>query len=234
MKTLLRSLLFGGLLSALPLAGFAAAFEGKVALAMTAGKNTSNITYALRGTALRMEIEAERRTMVMIMDLAKKETLMLMPEEKMYMVMPIQEAVEAAVKESDLKQHNIEKTGRTDTILGYKVEEYVSKDRNSTTEIWIAEGLGTFMGVTGGGGGNPMMGGRGRNAGQAWENAFKGKPGFPLRVITRDAKSKETYKMEATKIEPGSLPASLFQPPSDYQRFQMPNLGDLNPFKKKG
>lgn len=231
MKNLLRSLFLGGLLSALSLPGLAAVFEGKVSLAMTSGKNTQVIDYALKEGAMRMEIAAEGGKFSSIVDLNKREMIMLMPEQKMYMVMPFKEAVETVIKESELKQHNIEKTGRTDTILGYKVEEYISKDKNATTEIWIAEGLGTFMGLSGGDG---PMGGRRRSTAQSWETAFKGKPGFPLRVISRDGRSKETFKMEATKIEPGKLPASLFVPPSDYQRFQMPGLGDLNPFKKKG
>ncbi|HYC71277.1 MAG TPA: DUF4412 domain-containing protein [Opitutaceae bacterium] len=232
MKTLLRSLLLGGLLSALPLPGFAAAFEGKISFLISSGKNSQNLNYALREDAMRMEIDAEGQTMASIIDLQKREMIMMMPKEKMYMVLPFKETVEKAFNEAELKQHNIEKTGRTDTILGYKVEEYVSKEKNSTSEIWVAEGLGTFMGLSAGEGG--PMGGRRKAAAQAWENAFKGKPGFPLRVVTRDAKNKETYKMEATKVEPGKLPASLFQPPADFQRFQMPNLGDLNPFKKKG
>lgn len=231
MKNLLRSIFLGGLLSVLALPGFAAAFEGKVSLAMTSGKNTQVIDYAMKEGALRMEIAAEGSKFSSIVDLNKREMIMLMPEQKMYMVMPFKEAVETAIKESELKQHNITKTGRTDTILGYKVDEYVSKDRNTTTEIWVAEGLGTFMGLSAEGG----PGGRRRNAAQSWEAAFKGKPGFPLRVVSRDAKSKETFKMEATKIEPGKLPDSLFAPPSDYQRFQMPGLDmlkGLNPLKK--
>lgn len=230
MKTLLRSLLLGGLVAALALPGFAAAFEGRISFLITSGKNSQALNYALRENAVRMEIDAEGRTMASIVDLQKREMIMLMPQEKMYMVMPFKEAVEKAINEAELKQHNIEKTGRTDKILGYKVEEYVSKDRNATSEIWVAEGLGTFMGLSAEGG----PGGRRRAPAQSWETAFKGKPGFPLRVVTRDAKNKETYKMEATKVEPGKLPAALFQPPADYQRFQMPNLGDLNPFKKKG
>ena len=33
--------------------------------------------------------------------------------------------------------------------------------------------------------------------------------------------------MEATKIEPGTLPDSLFVPPAGYQKFSMPNMGDM-------
>ena len=60
-----------------------------------------------------------------------------------------------------------------------------------------------------------------------FKEALKGKGGFPLRVISHDAKGKETFKMEATKIEPGPLPDSLFVPPASYKRFDMPNMGSL-------
>jgi hypothetical protein len=81
-------------------------------------------------------------------------------------------------------------------------------------------------------GGSPF-GGRKQSANAAkWEEALKGsKGGFPLRVISHDAKGKETFRMEAKKIEPGPLPDSLFAPPAGYQKFEMPNMGGLNPFK---
>ena len=81
------------------------------------------------------------------------------------------------------------------------------------------------------GGGGPFGGRKSANAAK-WEEALKGKEGFPLRVVTHDAKSKETFKMEATKIEPGTLSAALFLPPEGYQKFQMPDFGGLNPFKR--
>lgn len=233
MKTLLRSLLLGGLMSALSLVAPAASFEGKISLKVSAGKDESQIIdYAYKDQAVRMDIATEDGSMASIIDLKKREVIMLMPEQKMYMVMSVPDIVDAAIEEASLKQQNIEKTGRTETILGYACEEYVAKERNGTTEIWMTEGLGAFTGLSAGG--NPMMGGRGRNTGAAWEKAFKGRPAFPLRVVSRDSRGRETSRIEATKVERGSLPASLFQPPADYERFQLPSLGDLNPFKKKG
>ena len=107
------------------------------------------------------------------------------------------------------------------------------KDKGTVTEMWVADGLGTFMGLgSGGGGGNPMagmFGGGGKKSANAakWEEALKGKGGFPLRVISRDAKGKQSFKMEATKIEPGSLPDSLFAPPAGYEKFAMPDFGSM-------
>ncbi len=230
MKLLFRLLAVGSLLTAS--LGFAAdAFEGKVSFALTSGKGKpQDMNYSIRQDAMRIDMTADGQAVATIMDMKKLEMLVLMSEQKMYMVMPMKQTIEKAAAKAEYKDPEIEKTGRTETILGYKCDEYISKEKNSTTEIWIAEGLGAFMGLgeNGGGGGMGAMFGGGKKKGAGgWEEKFKGKPGFPLRVVSRDNKSKETFRMEATKIEPGSLPASLFLPPSDYEKFQMPNMGDM-------
>jgi hypothetical protein len=227
MKLLFRLLALGSLFTAS--LGFAAAFEGKVSLALTSGKGKpQNMNYSIRQDAMRIDMTADGQSFATIMDMKKLEMMVLMPEQKMYMVMPMKQTIEKAAAKAEYKDPEIVKTGRSETILGYKCEEYITKDKNTTTEIWIAEGLGAFMGMgdSGGGGMGGMFGGK-KKAASGWEEKFKGKPGFPLRVVTRDGKGKETFKMEATKIEPGALPAALFQPPAGYEKFQMPNMGDM-------
>jgi hypothetical protein len=146
----------------------------------------------------------------------------------MYMVMSIKKPVEKAMEKQGESTADIEVTGKTETILGYKCNQILVKDKGTVTDMWVAEGLGVFMGLGNGGGGGGGMFGRGKPANAAkWEEALKGKGGFPLRVISRDAKGKESFKMEATKIEPGTLPDSLFLPPEDYKKFQMPDLGSM-------
>ena len=232
MNSLSRFLAVGVLLTAAE--SFAAgAFEGKVTLAMTAEKGrTMNLDYSIKGQQLRMDINAEGHQMTSIMDLTKMEMLMLMPDQQMYMVMPIKKPVEAAAKAGE-STAEVEVTGKTETILGYKCSQLIVKDKGTVTEMWVAEGLGAFMGLgNSGGGGNPMagmFGGGGKKSANAakWEEALKGKGGFPLRVISRDAKGKQSFKMEATKIEPGSLPDSLFAPPAGYEKFAMPDFGSM-------
>ncbi|MBL9216760.1 MAG: DUF4412 domain-containing protein [Opitutaceae bacterium] len=235
MNLLLRVLAVAGLFTASQL--FAAkAFEGKVSLAITAEKGrTQALDYSIKGQRLRMDMTAEKKQVATIMDLQKMEMLMLMPEEKMYMVMPIKQMVDKAAKHADKeidKDVDVQRTGRTEKILGYECAEILVKDKAVTTEMWVAEDLGMFMGLgeNAGGGGGMFGGGRKSAASAKWEEALKGKGGFPLRVISRDPKGKETFKMEATKIEPGSLPESQFTPPAGWQKFQMPDLGGL--FKK--
>ncbi|MBL9218579.1 MAG: DUF4412 domain-containing protein [Opitutaceae bacterium] len=228
MKLLTRLLAVGALLTAVQT--FAAGtFEGKVSLAITANKGRPmNLDYSLKGQKVRMDMQAEGNQVASIMDMAKLEMLMLMPDQQMYMVMPIKQPVEQAMAKQGESTADIEVTGKTDTILGYKCSQILVKDKGTVTEMWVAEGLGMFMGLGGGGPmGGGMMGGRKSANAAKWEEALKGKGGFPLRVITRDAKGKDTFKMEATKIEPGALPDSHFSPPAGYQKFEMPNLGGM-------
>jgi len=231
MKYLLRLLAACSLLAAAN--AFAAdAFQGKVSLAITTSKGRSQtLNYSIKDQKLRTDMDAEGKAFTSIMDIGKLEMLMLMPEQKMYMVMPMKKPVEKAMEKQRESTAEIEVTGQTETILGYKCSQILVKDKGAVTEMWVAEGLGVFMGMGNQGGGGPFGG---RSAASAkWEEALKGHGGFPLRVISRDAKGKEGFRMEATKIEPGSLPDSLFIPPAGYQKFQMPDFGDMNPFKKR-
>ena len=235
MNPLLRILAAGGLLAATH--AFATeAFEGKVTLAITSDKGrTQAIDWSMKAQKQRLDITTEKHQMSMIMDLEKMEMLMLMPGQGTYMVMPIKKPVEQALAKPGESTADIERTGKTETILGYKCDQILMKDKGTVTEMWVAPDLGTFMGLGGGGGGGGGMGGRfgggrrggGGAAGEKWEEALKGKGGFPLRVVAHDAKGNETYRMEATKIEPGPLPDSLFVPPEGSKQFSMPNLGDM-------
>jgi hypothetical protein len=225
MNLLSRFLLVGTLLTAAP--SFAAdGFEGKVTFAMTSGKGrTMNMDYAIKGPLVRMDMNAEGQAVSMIMNPEKREITNVMHEQHMYMVMPMQlpPAAEAKVKEMTANP-DVEKTGKTETILGYLCSQVLVKDsKGATTEMWLAEGLGTFMSM----GGNPFGG---KSSGPSkWEQALKGIGGFPMRVVTHDAAGKESYKMEVTKIAPGPQPAADFQPPAGFQKLDM---GGMNPFAR--
>ena len=233
MNPLLRILAVGGLLAATH--AFAVdAFEGKVSLALTSDKGrTQDLNYSIKAQKLRMDLAAEGHQMSTIMDMAKLEMLMLMPDQQMYMVMPIKKPVEKAMEKQQESTAEIERTGKTEKILGYTCDQILVKDKGTVTEMWVATDLGMFMGLGsgGGGGGGGMFGGGRRGGGGAasakWEEVLKGKGGFPLRVISHDAKGKETFKMEATRIEPGPLPDSLFAPPEGFKKFSMPDMGGM-------
>jgi hypothetical protein len=197
-----------------PAVVFAASFEGKVSFKMTSDGKPMDMNYSIKGDKIRMEMPGQKGMGGMIMDTGKKEMLMIMDKEKMYTVMAIPDAAEMKGKAGeDVK---LEKTGEKEKILGYTAEKYISKEKDTVTELWLAEGLGAFMAFKNN---NPMSGKPA--APQAWERALAGKELFPLRVVGRNKAGKETFRMETTAIEKQSLPDSLFAPPAGYERLDM-------------
>lgn len=227
MKTLYRTALSGVVAAFVALS--ASAFEGRVSLGITAEKGGEQvIEFATKGDLVRMEPKSgDARGAAMIMDATKQEMTILMPSERMYMVMPMRSGPAQQGDGAEAKEAKIEKTGRSEKILGYDCEEWLMTDKGESTALWVTEQLGTFMGL---GGGNPMggmMGGRKAKAeGSTWEKLLKDKKGwFPLRVVSRDGRGKEKFRLEAKKIEPGNLADDLFAPPAGFQKFAMPAMG---------
>ena len=214
MKNYIRLLCAGLLLAS---AAFAAsAFEGTVNFKITAAsEKPMDLNYSIKGDKLRMDMTGQKGAGVMIADMKKKEMMMLMPQEKMYMTMAIPDAVETAKQKAD--DSTLEKTSETEKILGYTATKYISTDKkkNTSTDLWLAEGVGSFMAMS-------NDGGRGsKSAGRNWEKLLAGKDLFPLRVVEKNKAGKETYRMDVTAIDKKSLPDSLFAAPDGYQKFDM-------------
>ena len=213
----MKTLLLIALLS--PVLASAASFEGKVNFKMTSGRGQpQEIAYNIKGDKIRLEMPGQKGMGGMIMDTSTRQVTMIMDEQKMYMTMPIPDAVAPGAKAGD--EPKLEKTNETEKILGHTATKYLSTHEGTTTELWLAEGLGTFMGFNNS---NPM-GGRGRGPApvpQAWERALAGKELFPLRVVGKDKAGKESFRMETTAIEKKSLPDSMFAPPAGYKQFDM-------------
>lgn len=235
MKHLTRFLLTAALL--LPVALSAASFEGKVVMTMTSPKNEPiPMTLSVKEGFSRtdMKLGKEGMTASMIMDQAKQQIITLMPQQKMYMVMAMPKPEDFSDGKTDAKtDYTFEKTGETAKICGYNCTKYIATFKDGKSEIWATDQLGTYLGTGGGGGG--MGGQRGKNAqAYAWEKALIGKNFFPLRTVVFGKDGKEAVRMEATSVEKQSLPASLFAPPADFQKFEMPPMGDMMKGMMKG
>ena len=230
MKIPFRLLAVSLLLAAtLPLAY---AFEGKVSLTMTVERgDTMAIAYSLKGQKVRTELSAQGHQFASITDLTKRETVMLRPVQRQYVVVSLEPPIDSdrLVRDSDMATADIKATGKAATILGYQCHQILVNDHRTVTEVWVTKELGAFVGM--GQGPIPMGGTFGGNnpaIGHVWEEMLKTKGGFPLRVISRDRTGKQTFKLEATKIEPGSLPDSLLTPPAGYKKFDLSKTNDPN------
>ena len=201
----------------------AANFEGTVRMKITGPRGgTHELTQHLKDGLVRSDVEMGDRTLSMILDTKKHEMTVLMPQQQMYMVHAMPGTAAPADHKAAPSDETLEKTGETEKILGYTCTKYVVKDphQNTTTDIWLTDQLGNFMGL--GSGPGPM--GMGRRAGPpraAWETALAGKDAFPLRVVTHDANGEEKFRLEATEVKRESQPDSLFTPPADFRKFDM-------------
>lgn len=193
-------------------------FEGVIGMTVDHGGKARPMTYSIKAQMTRMDVPAGEGTAggaVMIFDGARQLMLMLMPEQKRYMIMPVPRNQPAPGSKTPAPK--VTKTGRSETILGYLCEEWKAEDENGYTEIWAAKGLGLFA---------PMGGGMGHGGPPAerpaWEQEMTRGRFFPLRVVRHDAKGDPRTTMNVTAIEPKVLPVTLFQPPKDYKKFEMP------------
>jgi hypothetical protein len=134
--------------------------------------------------------------------------LMMMASQKMYMEMAIPPGV--GQPSSAAGKADVTRTGKTETIAGHKCEHVIVKEEAQTYDVCVAQDLGNFINPAFA---NPM----GRGSASDW--SAKIGDGFPLRV----AKGDRTI-MEVTKVEPGTLDAALFAPPTDWQKMQMPGM----------
>jgi hypothetical protein len=139
----------------------------------------------------------------------------LMLDQKMFMTQAMPKQVAAAGLAEGAAGATVEITTTKEKILGYDCVKYVAQSKEGTSEIWVTDQLGAFLGL-----GGPAMGGGRRGSGasapQGWEAALAGKGVFPLRVVT-SAGGKETFRLEATAIEKVALPDSTFSTPADFQ-----------------
>ena len=159
----------------------------------------------------------------MIMDLKKKEMIMLMPEEKMYMVHPIPDLKDDGIKKSG--DIDFKPTGRKEKIAGIEAEEFIGKSDGKITEVWVTKELGKYILQQGAGPGSKKSSG--------WEAFARKDGGFPLRVIQRSKEGgPEDFRMETTNVDRSKQDESLFVPPSDYTKFAMPSMPGMGDMMK--
>ncbi|MBI3004999.1 MAG: DUF4412 domain-containing protein, partial [Ignavibacteriales bacterium] len=201
-------------------------FEGIIELQMK-GPNMDTPTpmkYMVKGDLVRTESQTPRGEFAMIMNVKERRMIMLMPQMKSYMERTIDSLPASA---AGGKKPEFTKTGKTEKILGYDCDQYIVKEENRETEVWAAQGLGTFMRPRMGGpmgGGRSGMGGGGQMS-AAWEEEIRAKGFFPLRTVTKNAGGEEESRMEVTKIEKKNLDASLFKAPEGWQKMDVPMMG---------
>jgi hypothetical protein len=193
-------------------------FEGKVSMKITSAskEGSQTLDMSMKEGFMRTDMSSQRGMAAAIIDYKNQQMIILMGQQKMYMVRPLPTPGTAPRPQAPQPAvSDVTDTGVKETILGYTCTKWVHTSAQGTSEIWVTDQLGTFGGLPHGGG--P---GSSQQTPQAWEAALKGKNFFPLRVVTSNG-GKEKFRLEVTSVEKTSLPDSLFAPPDGWRKFDL-------------
>jgi hypothetical protein len=181
-------------------------FEGTVEFSISTDEGNVPMTYMMKGNNIRVEMEGRPgMKAVFLIDVKENKSYMIIDPMKMYMESPEPQSTDSGKPAMDIK-----KTGKTQKLLGYDCEEFLIKDGERETNVWVTKALGAFELYR-------MGGGRQRSSADAWQKAIGGKGGFPLLAVTK-TDGKQTSSLKAVKVEKKSLDDSIFKIPEGYQK----------------
>ena len=213
----------------------AADFEGRIDMKRTAAKPSmenpnSTVTIFIKNPKMRVDAtidfadKSQKQsqgqpafTLATIFNEATNESLVIMPDQKMYMVMKNENTGAAATAAAQKAASACKPTGKTATILGYRAEEYACTTSGAYTEIWATKGLGKFRMAK-----NQNQDKKSQPKPADWETFMDANDLFPLKVAEYKKKGGDlVYTLEVTKIDKSTQPSSLFEPPAGFQKFDI-------------
>jgi hypothetical protein len=187
-------------------------FEGEVDYNITAKQHDITTQYFMKGKQIRANTMTGGRESDVIIDMESRQIIMIMAAQKMYTTMAIPKS-----NSSTIDKGTFTDTGRSDVILGKTCEEWLYQGPKGSSSIWGAHRLGNFG----------AFAGRPNDPSAAWADAVKHNGLFPLKIVSKDADGNVMMTMEATKITPETLDASLFQVPTGFNKMDLGNLGAI-------
>jgi len=199
---------FSLILAAVPLA--AQSFEGTVSMTINGDNGPGqSMTYMLKDGKMRFELGGGK--MAAIIDPATQHMIVIMTAQRMYMEQNFGAAAASMQAQAGaMKTPTITRTGKIETIAGYKCEHVVATDDDGqSVDVCLSSELGGFRMPTAS---NPMAPQR-----ESGWIAQLGAGKFPLKAV----KNGKTV-LEVTAIDKKPLDAALFAAPEGFQSFAMP------------
>ncbi len=209
-----------------PVKSFSQSFEGEIVMKITDKDQDQpqTVDYYCKGSKIRFESKGnEGMGGAMVLDTKTYDALILMPAQKMYMTYNYK-SVLGNVRDTmskAMEKGNVKMTGETKDINGFTCEKWTFKDDDGTTgEAWMTKGIRNFFFFS-----NPMGG---ESDEPDWQKKLTNEGYFPMMVTTKNADGEVESTMEVTSIEKKSLNESLFTPPPDYKKMEMPMMNHGN------
>lgn len=214
------------------------AFEGAITANLYAAGQPSVLKYAIKGQRARVETNLAQggtTTAIVLMDLSAGTQTMLIPQQKTYMTLDLNDEkfkgmAERIGKSAANQPMKITSTGKTETVAGQACEHWVMDNGQQQTDMCFAKGLG-FFGNSGqlnsmlsqlknlpfGNQAKTMLDANPEFARFAAEGAF------PLKIAQIENGQTKPI-MEVTSVERRPLDDALFSVPADYKKMNLPGL----------
>lgn len=187
-------------------------FEGKVAFKVFDEGTPHSMDYYAKGSKIRFDTNEEGQQAQIIWDTSKKEFMVVMPQQKMYMLMQVPESkLKSDISNDISKNANFTKTKEKKKILGYTAVKLVYQDGDDKGEAWMTQELGSFRLFD-----NPMQKNEDKDQ---WQKDFEAGGYFPLEVYENGKKV-----FEVMGIEKKSFDGSIFKAPADFKKMDMPKM----------
>jgi len=199
-------------------------FEGRYVMEFTSGGETMGLTIWTKDGNMRMAMGEQMPGEVIMRD-GMRTMVVVMPEQRMYMEMPLDGMVpgmdSSPAEEGTDEEMPFEKTGETKKILGLVAEKFIfkgGKDGKDDMVIWATDALGSMSFMS-----NPMLEG----VASALQEVTGLKAFFPLEMIG-NGKGKDAFQMRVKEVEKKELSDALFAPPAGFRKMTMPaGMGNM-------
>jgi hypothetical protein len=186
-------------------------FQGMIKFTKTIGPVTANYVYYVKGDKVRVEELGENGEVqgIMIIDTKNNSVKALSPERQMYIDVPNKRPA----RETEVY---VQKTGKTETINGYKCSEVKVSGKTDGREVtyWVADDDFDFF--------IPML--ETLNRKDKLAVYFMNIPDlhgvFPMVGVERKTDGVELSKLQVLEMNKSDLDASMFEIPSDYTKFE--------------
>jgi hypothetical protein len=208
-----------------------AQFQGKVNYRITADTNNIDIAYAAKGNNMRFDLSKGigpiNGSMSAVINMEDRQAILLMGEQKMAMIMPIdnledmasQSLRKSSKKEKNADEVDVKRTGKTKSIAGHSCEQWTisSKKDGAVAELWVAKGLGNFGIFSEWIDKMPDWAGK-------FEPIIGKNGGLPMLLEVKGKKGKDNFKIEATSVTTSAVSDSEFGVPAGFQIIDQSNV----------
>jgi hypothetical protein len=212
------------------IAGFSSLLKADLTINMESSHHEMNINSTMKISSGNFRMDADTGSVIFLS--GEKKMIVLMPQQKKYMVMTSDylKSVTGQNEDKNIETPEFIRTGKTETINGFNCEQVIIKMSNGQkSELWVSKTAPSVLDFAKSM--SSFSSSQSSKMGLSWLNMMnqnKDLSTFPIRTISFDPNGSEIGRMTVTSFSEGKVSSSEFIPPSDYTEMQMPNMPGMN------